>query len=794
MRKLLRHAVWCFLGTALCACAQEQTPHTIPTEGESTASIRSLPRNLVRDQWTLWTSPAKVRANDGKWLAPMGIVAGSLLASDQFVPRQFVTNPDQQRTARKFSNAGAYGYVGLAGGLYSFGLLSRNEHQRESGFLAGQAALNSIIVTEALKRITRRERPVDDPQGKFFESGSSFPSMHSAVAWSIASVIAHEYPGPATKFLLYGGAASIGIARIAAHDHFPSDVFVGSTLGYLIGRQVYRSHHQPDLPGESIGRFVNEDSVRAPLSASTYVPLDSWVYPAFDRLAASGFVPTLFASMRPWTREACIQALDEIDSEAPDATTQNLIDDLRREFLPAGDLAERPSAELAVESLYGRVLGIAGKPLTSDFYYGSTIRNDFGRPFQEGVNGQAGLSIRGGAGPLAFYVRAEYQHAPSAPPLPHSARVGQTIAYFGDIPVPPATPFGAIDRVRLLDSYVAFGASSWQLTFGKQSLWWGSGDMGPMLGSNNAEPILMARLDRTTPFKLPSFLGLLGGIRLQTFVGQLGGHRETIGPNGMTLDYGRESDPQPFIFGQKFTFKPTPNFEFGVTRTSLFGGPGFPVTPRRLRHVFFSFSTSNTAANDPGDRRTGFDFTYRVPGLRNWLTIYNDSMAEDEINPIGYPRRSAMNPGVYLSKIPRLNRADFRVEAAYTDVPEFKEIGFFYYNLRYLEGYTNQGRLLGNWVGRQGRAYQLSSRYWLSSENTVQFRYRRLYQSPDSGRPGVQQNYSGLLQWKMKENMQVKALLQLERWNYSALADGARNNASVAVQLTYTPGWNIRIH
>jgi hypothetical protein len=33
---------------------------------------------------------------------------------------------------------------------------------------------------------------------------------------------------------------------------------------------------------------------RASDMASTYVPIESWVYPAFERLAAEGYLPTTF--------------------------------------------------------------------------------------------------------------------------------------------------------------------------------------------------------------------------------------------------------------------------------------------------------------------------------------------------------------------------------------------------------------------------------------------------------------------------------------------------------------------
>ena len=71
-----------------------------------------------------------------------------------------------------------------------------------------------------------------------------------------------------------------------------------------------------------------------------------------------------------------------------------------------------------------------------------------------------------------------------------------------------------------------------------------------------------------------------------------------------------------------------------MSRTGIFGGPNFPVTFRRVGKALFS--TGNVfGPSDPGDRRAGFDFSYRVPGLRKWLIIYNDSLAEDEMSPIG---------------------------------------------------------------------------------------------------------------------------------------------------------------
>src|SRR5207249_2397618 len=102
-----------------------------------------------------------------------------------------------------------------------------------------------------------------------------------------------------------------------------------------------------------------------------------------------------------------------------------------------------------IESVYARVTEISGKPLTDGNHFGQTLVNDFGRPYQEGFNSVEGVSAWTTSGHWVGYVRAEYQHSPSAPAQPSSAR--QFIASVDNIPgVPPATPFPTVSRLRLL--------------------------------------------------------------------------------------------------------------------------------------------------------------------------------------------------------------------------------------------------------------------------------------------------------------------------------------------------------
>src|SRR5208337_3482667 len=161
----------------------------------------------------------------------------------------------------------------------------------------GEAALNSTAVAYLFKTMTRRPRPLEgNGNGTFFQGGTSFPSEHSAIAWSVASVVAHEYPGTLPKIAAYGLAPAVTLTRVTGKQHFPSDVVVGSALGWYLGRQIYRAHHDPELGGASWGnlRGDNEDASEKDTEkesrppgkmGSPFMPLDSWVYPALEKLA-----------------------------------------------------------------------------------------------------------------------------------------------------------------------------------------------------------------------------------------------------------------------------------------------------------------------------------------------------------------------------------------------------------------------------------------------------------------------------------------------------------------------------
>jgi len=298
----------------------------------------------------------------------------------------------------------------------------------------------------------------------------------------------------------------------------------------------------------------------------------------------------------------------------------------------------------------------------------------------------------------------------------------------------------------------------------------------------------MIRLNNVSPTKIPLLSKLVGPMRYEMFLGQTDGYNFILSPRGLN---GPHLGTQPFVQGQRFSFKPTPNFEFGFSRTAVFGGTGYPLTSR----YFFldTFSLGNTgqgAPNKPGDRRSGFDLTYRIPPFRDWLSFYVDEFSEDEITPVFIPRRSAIHPGIYMAKLPKLPKIDLRVEGVYTDIPSFAPAGYFYWNLTFLSGYRKDGNILGSWIGREARGVYATSTLWLSSRNTIQFSYREATMDREFLKGGRYQDELIKANFDFRPDLAVSATLQHENWLFQLLRPGLQSNLSSSLQITYTPKWN----
>lgn len=775
----------------------------------------SLLKHIVQDQEGLWTVPARISVQDSIWLVPLGGITAGLIATDRDTSLHITNSLHTQNRYASFSNYGIVAFAGGTGALYLWGHFMDNDHAREAGLLAGEAAIDSLAITEAVKYATGRNRPFQgDHNGEFWSGGDSFPSNHAAVAWAAASVLSHEYPGPLPKLFAYGAAAAITAARVESKQHFTSDVLVGSAIGWLTGEFVYSRRHDPELAGgewsSASEMLLGDHPYHRKDMGSPYVPLDSWIYPALDRLEAFGYLPEGFLGQKPWTRMECARLISDAsdkmtEESASTAGASRILEDLNDEFARELSLLGGGTNRAAqLESVYARVTGISGQPLsdTAKYDYGQTIVNDYGRPYEEGVNVVAGASGWATAGPLVGYVRAEYQYAPSAPALPLSARqVIQQVQLLPVVgpggatpPLPPGNPIPSIGQADLLDGYVGMQFENWAITFGKQEQWWGPDKSGPMLFSNNAAPIEMFEINRVTPFTLPGVFDRLGPVRVQFFLGRLTGQNWVNSVvTGLNGSWTQPLADQPFIDGGKISLKPTSNFEMGMGITTLFAGEGVPMTLHKFGQSILPVGSGLPGTpSDPGDRRGGFDFTYRFPKLRNWLTLYGDAFTDDEISPWRNWNKAAVISGIYLPRIPKIPKLDFRAEGIYTDPPAMQpalQHGFFYWNGRFVSGYTNAGNLIGSWVGRQGQGADAWATYWFTPKDDLQINFRHEKVSkgfiPDGGT--ITDGGASASIWFLS-TLSVSASLQYETWNFPVISPTRQTDVATSIEVTFWPG------
>ena len=119
------------------------------------------------------------------------------------------------------------------------------------------------------------------------------------------------------------------------------------------------------------------------------------------------------------------------DSTAGEA--QDLYSALRRELhLDKHAPCQAIKSHVEIESAYSVVHAISGTPLQDSFHLGSSVINNYGRPFEKGFNNYSGLSGYASAGRFLLYARGEFQAAPSD--AGYSIGLAQTLSSVDGVP------------------------------------------------------------------------------------------------------------------------------------------------------------------------------------------------------------------------------------------------------------------------------------------------------------------------------------------------------------------------
>jgi hypothetical protein len=401
------------------------------------------------------------------------------------------------------------------------------------------------------------------------------------------------------------------------------------------------------------------------------LPLDSWIYPALDKLAGLGLVESSLQGSRPYTRiEAARQILDARDKAArggfPKVAWQ-LLNRLEAELKDqVTELGRGPSAfpsylkplrNLDLKYLYqdGQLSHFQGTNARQfDLNY-----NDFGIDYSNYHNGRFTFESETRLGGLLLLsVRPIFE-------------LQQNDQQESD------TTFG------LLEGKAALALGPVEISAGRQSLWWGQGRHGSLILTNNAKPLDMVRVTNPTPVLLPWFLEYLGPFRFDVFWSRLEEERMVR---------------EPYFAGLRLNFKPLPFFEFGGSRTVIFGGEGRPDVD--FSDFFTILGGKNLAGGeDTSNQLAALDARLRLPFL--WGTeLYGEVGGEDEADH--FIANTAYLIGLHLPRLEPSGRLSLRLE--YADLSRIDNNSPpWYHHSIYSSGYTYEQKILGHHVGGAAR-------------------------------------------------------------------------------------------
>lgn len=210
-----------------------------------------LPKRFLYDQKDIWLFPVKL-AEGHHWL-PSAIVLGGtaiFIKEDPPLMRKSRQTDIFHGYNRLFSSttSGAITAI-IPVGLYAASLIRKDAYGQSTGLMAGEAVADDTTLIIAMKAIARRARPSEFPptgsyndtffatHNSFLGKGSSFPSGHAMMSFSVATIFAERYRRHKwVPYVAYGIATAISFSRVTTGSHFPSDVFIGAATGFAIAR------------------------------------------------------------------------------------------------------------------------------------------------------------------------------------------------------------------------------------------------------------------------------------------------------------------------------------------------------------------------------------------------------------------------------------------------------------------------------------------------------------------------------------------------------------------------------
>jgi hypothetical protein len=192
-------------------------------------------------------SPGHWDKNDILTFAVFLGTSGILYTLDQdlYDRVQQAKNSGTVNASKVFSKFGNGGYLaGFMAALYVSGEAFDSAGLRKTALLSLESFLTTSAVVLTMKTVFGRARPYSGKPSNIFRPFSfstrytSLPSGDAAGAFAVAATIAERSDVFIVDALAYSLAGLVAFFRVHDQKHWPSDVFIGSALGYFIGKKV----------------------------------------------------------------------------------------------------------------------------------------------------------------------------------------------------------------------------------------------------------------------------------------------------------------------------------------------------------------------------------------------------------------------------------------------------------------------------------------------------------------------------------------------------------------------------
>ena len=142
---------------------------------------------------------------------------------------------ETHNVSKALSHSGLILPVGVPTAMGIYALIQKDEPLLKEAVYIGTSVIEALGITMAMKYTFDRQRPYEKYPNLIHpvstEPDPSFPSGHTAAAFSLATSLSLTYP----KWYVIAPSAlwacGVGYSRINQGVHYPSDVLTGAVIG-----------------------------------------------------------------------------------------------------------------------------------------------------------------------------------------------------------------------------------------------------------------------------------------------------------------------------------------------------------------------------------------------------------------------------------------------------------------------------------------------------------------------------------------------------------------------------------